>query len=61
MSNTCKDCTNRAPGCHAGCERYAEFKRQREERNKLIREAKAPNYDHVSWSPTRRKRVKGYD
>ena len=58
---TCKDCTERTPGCHAKCERYAEFKRKKEEINEQIRQAKAPNYEHVSWSPTRRKRVKGYD
>lgn len=61
MKNPCKGCTDRTPGCHSGCERYADFKRKKEEINEQIRQAKAPNYEHVSWSPTRRKRVKGYD
>lgn len=29
----CKGCTLRVLGCHSTCERYQEFKRQREEAN----------------------------
>lgn len=30
----CKDCPDRAPGCHSTCERYAEFKVAKEAENK---------------------------
>lgn len=26
----CKDCTSRAVGCHSACEKYAEFRAERE-------------------------------
>ena len=34
---TCKDCTERHPGCHSECETYAEFKRENEARKPAIR------------------------
>ena len=36
----CKDCPDRYSGCHAKCERYREFRRELDERNKRIREQK---------------------
>ncbi len=27
----CKDCTSRAVGCHSACEKYAEFRSERQE------------------------------
>lgn len=61
MKNPCKDCTDRTPGCHSGCKDYVSFKTEKEKINEQIRQEKAPIYERTSWSPTRRKRVRGYD
>ena len=33
----CKDCTERHPGCHSECEKYAEYSRERAELSKSRR------------------------
>ena len=34
--NSCKDCMDRYPGCHAVCDKYARYKALIEERRKKI-------------------------
>jgi hypothetical protein len=36
----CKDCKERELGCHAKCEKYIDFKQEREQENKVEREYK---------------------
>ena len=36
MENSCKDCKDRYPGCHAVCDKYANYKERQEERRKRM-------------------------
>ena len=36
----CYGCNRRTPVCHAGCSDYADFQRDNNEYNRIIREAK---------------------
>ena len=36
VQSPCKDCQDRAVGCHAKCERYADFKTNNEEKRKEV-------------------------
>ena len=38
MSSQCKECQNRAPGCHGKCEIYQQFRAEREAVNQWLRE-----------------------
>lgn len=38
MRCPCKDCKDRAVNCHAGCERYGEYARERESIRKARQE-----------------------
>lgn len=35
MLAPCKDCEDREVGCHAGCEKYLAYKKEREKLNKI--------------------------
>ena len=36
----CLNCENRKMGCHSSCKKYAEFKRNIDEKKKLVRSQK---------------------
>ena len=40
MINPCKECEKRTPKCHGSCADYAYWKRQHEEKNAQIRQAR---------------------
>lgn len=40
----CKGCTERRPGCHSTCERYAEFVRLNKELNKKRKEQESASF-----------------
>lgn len=52
MNNCCMDCEKRTPSCHAECEDYKKFVKQREE----IRRKKAIEGDILAISSERRMR-----
>lgn len=40
-NNVCRDCKDRQLYCHATCEKYLAFRKELDERNEAIRDAKA--------------------
>lgn len=46
MKCPCKDCKDRAVNCHAECERYGEYAREREAIRKARQDAKIADSEH---------------
>lgn len=40
----CLNCKIRVVGCHSNCSKYREFKENLDNRNRIIRQAKQPDY-----------------
>lgn len=62
-NNSCYQCEDRHVGCHVDCEAYNEFVKKREERRKIIHDARAKqdiSYTGVMLHESRRKKKKGY-
>lgn len=55
MRVPCHNCPDRAEGCHATCERYKEYEREREQ----IRDARQEFNKRVSWDIESLRRRKG--
>lgn len=47
MRCPCKDCKDRAVNCHAGCERYGEYAREREAIRKARQDENALSEMHT--------------
>lgn len=63
MGSPCKDCLNRFVGCHADCEKYKEFRAERDRVNELIKKNKQDNdqfRDSVDEYMNKYKRKSGY-
>jgi hypothetical protein len=45
MKNACYGCTERHTGCHSTCEKYIKFKKEHDEKAKLIRENRKKDLD----------------
>ena len=47
----CKDCTERTYKCHSSCKKYAEFKKQNEEKKKALykRQGELNDYLYVKF------------
>lgn len=62
-NNSCYQCEDRHVGCHVDCETYNEFAKEREERRKIIHDARVKQditYTGVMLHESRRKKKKGY-
>jgi hypothetical protein len=44
MNPPCKDCPNRQIGCHSTCEKYSEFRKERDALNEKIHKQKEAEY-----------------
>ena len=40
----CKDCPDRKVGCHSTCEKYLEFRKERDELNETIQKQRDKEY-----------------
>ena len=61
--NCCKDCTDRHVGCHAECETYNAFVKEREEFRQMIYNERVKQdmlYRGVSVGESRRTKKKRY-
>lgn len=56
--NPCKDCTERYVGCHSECEKYAEYRSQIEEKNRLIHEGRQELYGADVYEKKKSRRLK---
>lgn len=56
MNAPCKDCKDRAPGCHSRCEKYIAFT----EEVKRRREAERADAELFASNPNRQARVRHY-
>lgn len=54
MQAPCKDCADRALGCHSVCEKYKEYAKQNEERRKLREKYNLEN--NLYWDTIRKGR-----
>lgn len=52
----CFDCKDRRSGCHASCEKYAEYNRIHQKEVKIIKENKRQHYQ-TFWSYEHRKKA----
>lgn len=62
MTNPCKDCQERAPGCHTRCPDGLEWDRQEKARRDKIRAEKAKDKDYSGfkvYTVERTKRIVG--
>lgn len=60
MNAPCKDCPQRILGCHDRCERYAQYRRAREEaRERALARHELDNYERQRFDQIRRRRNLG--
>lgn len=57
MNAPCKDCTERAAGCHSTCEKYIAYDKERQE----IRGKKAITTLLNDYGPNKKSRVRKYE
>lgn len=50
MTNPCKDCVDRYPGCHSHCEKYKSWKAEWDSFKE--KERKRKEQDEVGWQST---------
>ena len=55
----CKDCTDRHIACHCECEKYKEFKENREQINQEIRKKAEQENSLISYERQRVERIMG--
>ena len=51
VTQPCKDCLDRHIGCHAACDRYAEFCRENQEQKDAIRAIRAETVQLLNFDP----------
>lgn len=54
MTNPCRNCPERTPGCHSRCQYYAEYEQAQNERRERI---KAERDKDTGWSSYKRETV----
>lgn len=58
VRSCCKDCVDRQVGCHSECERYKEFRKLVEKRNKEIQKDIEARRDQVMFIERFKKEIR---